>query len=202
MFMKASSGVGAEEALIDEPNVAVRPCSWSPDGKYIAYMRRQIKGPTRGDIWILPVFGERKPFPFLTSEFEEAIPSFSPDGRFMAYVSNESGRNEVYLTPFPGADGKWLVSTAGGIAPVWRSDGRELFYLAPDNKLMSAGIEPRDSRLEIGAVRPLFQTRTVSISGIFNVSADGKRFLVISERGSANSEPITLVVNWLAGLRR
>ena len=202
MFMKATSGVGPEEALIHEPDVSARPCSWSSDGKYIAYARRQRKGLTRGDIWILPFFGERKPFPFLQSEFEEAIPSFSPDGRFMAYVSNESGRNEVYLTPFPGADGKWQVSTAGGTGPVWRSDGRELFYLAPDNKLMSAEIEPRDSRLEIGSARPLFQTRAVAISGTFDVSADGKRFLVVTEGESPNSEPITLVVNWAAGLGR
>jgi eukaryotic-like serine/threonine-protein kinase len=165
MFARASSGVGAEEALVEEPDSDARPLSWSRDGRYIAFMRRQVKGPTRGDIWILPLFGDRKPFPFLQSEFEEALATFSPDGRFLAYVSNESGRNEVYVAPFPGAGGKWQVSTAGGAAPRWRGDGRELFYMAADNRIMSAEIAPKGGRLEIGAVQPLFQSRSLQTPG-------------------------------------
>jgi len=203
MFAKASSGVGAEEAMVGEPDADARPLSWSPDGRYIAFTRRQVKGPTRGDIWILPLFGDRKPFPFLQSEFEEAIANFSPDGRFIAYVSNESSRNEVYVAPFPGAGGKWQVSTAGGSAPRWRRDGRELFYMAPDYRIMSAEVNTKGSRLEIGAVRPLFQTRSLQGPGAtYDASADGKRFLVVSESEQAISEPITLVVNWTAALRR
>jgi len=203
MFAKASSGVGAEEALVEEPNADARPLSWSRDGRYIAFMRRQVKGPTRGDIWILPLFGDRKTFPFLQTEFEEALAVFSPDGRFIAYVSNESGRNEVYVAPFPGAGGKWQVSTAGGSLPRWRSDGRELFYMAPDNRIMSAEIGLKGGRLEIGAVRPLFQTRSFQgPGGSYDASADGRRFLIVAEGELATSEPITLVLNWTADLRR
>ena len=203
MFARASSGVGAEEVLVQEPDADARPLSWSPDGKYIAFMRRQVKGPTRGDIWILPLFGDRKPSPFLQSEFEESFANFSPDGHFLAYVSNESGRNEVYIAPFPGAGGKWQVSTAGGIAPRWRSDGGELVYMSQDNRIMSADIGRKGGRLEIGAVRPLFQTRSFqSALGSFDVTPDGRRFLVVSESDQAASEPITLVVNWTTALRR
>ncbi len=202
LFAKASGGGGPEEALVGETNADARSSSWSPDGRHIAYMRRQVNSPSRQDIWILPLVGDRKPFPFLQSEFEETMPAFSPDGRFIAYMSNESARNEVYVTPFPGAGSKWQVSTAGGLAPRWRADGRELFYLAPDNRLVSAQIAPKDGGLEIGAVRPLFQTRTLLAAGSYDVSADGKRFLVVSESESATSEPITLVVNWAAGLHR
>jgi len=203
MFAKASSGVGAEETLVDEPDADTRPLSWSRDGRYIAYMRRKVKGPTRGDIWILPLFGDRKPFPFMQSEFEEAAADFSPDGRFIAYGSNESGRNEVYVAPFPGGGGKWQVSTAGGTAPRWRGDGLELFYLAPDNRLMSAEIRPKGTRVEIGTVRPLFQSYSGQPGGgVYDPSADGKRFLFIAENELSGSEPITLVVNWTADLRR
>jgi Tol biopolymer transport system component len=203
MFAKASSGVGAEEALVEESDADARPLSWSPDGRYIAFTRRQVKGPTRGDIWILPLFGDRKPFPFLHSEFEEAFASFSPDGRFIAYVSNESVRNEVYVTPFPGAGGKWQVSTAGGTSPRWRRDGRELFYMTQDNRIMSVEIGAKGDRLEIGAVRPLFQTRSLQgPGGTYDPSADGKRFLIVSESEQVTSEPITLVVNWTAALPR
>lgn len=203
MFAKASSGVGAEEPMFEEPETDARPVSWSRDGRYIAFMRRKVKGPTRGDIWILPLFGDRKPFPFLQSEFEEQYATFSPDGRFMAYVTNESGRNEVYLVPFPGAGGKWQVSSAGGMAPRWRGDGRELFYLAPDSRVMSAEIVPKGDRLEVGAVRPMFETRSLqSPVGAYDPSSDGKRFLVVTEADQTNSEPITLVVNWTADLRK
>jgi len=201
MLVKASNGVGAEETLVDEPDADTRPLSWSRDGRYIAFMRRQVKGPTHGDIWMLPLFGDRKPFPFLQTEFEEALADFSPDGRFIAYVSNESGRNEVYVAPFPGAGGKWQVSTAGGSAPRWRRDGLELFYMAPDNRLMSAEIRSKETGPEIGAVRPLLQMRSVQTPGAgYDASADGKRFLILTESEQASSEPITLVVNWDAGL--
>src|SRR2546426_2508152 len=139
MFAKASSGVGAEETLVDVPDADTRPLSWSRDCRYIAYMRRKVKGPTRGDIWIVPLFGDRKPFPFMQSEFEEAVADFSPDGRFIAYGSNESGRNEVYVAPFPGGGGKWQGSTAGGAAPTGGGGGPGNFFPAPDKKAVSAG---------------------------------------------------------------
>ena len=90
---------------------------------------------------MLPLFGEHKPFPFVNTSFDEALGQFSPDGRWVAYHSNESGRHEVYVQPFPGPGGKWQISTSGGIEPRWRRDGKELFYIAPDGKLMAAPIQ-------------------------------------------------------------
>ncbi|MGH2628434.1 MAG: protein kinase domain-containing protein, partial [Anaerolineales bacterium] len=203
MRQRASSGVGGEEPLLEEPDADTRPHSWSRDGRYLAFMRRQVSGTTRADIWILPLFGDRKAFPILQSPFEESAAAFSPDGRWLAYESNESGRNEVYVTPFPGAGGKWQVSAAGGSAPRWRSDGLELYYLAADNKLMAAGITPKGATLEIGAVRALFQARpAVGPGGGYDAAGDGRRFLIATETEQTGGEPITLVVNWTGGLHR
>jgi eukaryotic-like serine/threonine-protein kinase len=203
IYQRASSGVGAEEPLFEEPDTEARPLSWSRDGRYLAFMRRQVRGTTRADIWILPLFGDRKAFPILQSPFEESMAAFSPDGRWLAYESNESGKIEVYVTPFPGAGGKWQVSAAGGSAPRWRGDGLELYYLAADNKLMAVGISPKGPTLEIGAVRSLFQARpVVGPGGGYDAAWDGKRFLIDTETEQAAGEPITLVVNWTADLRR
>ncbi len=203
IYQIASSGAGGEEPLLEEPDADTRPLSWSRDGRYLAFMRRQARGTTRADIWILPLFGDRKAFPIMQSPFEESVAAFSPDGRWLAYESNESGRNEVYVTPFPGAGGKWQVSTAGGSAPRWRSDGLELYYLAADNKLMAAAIMPKGTTLEIGAVRSLFQARPVAgPGGGYDATGDGKRFLIDAEPEQAGGEPITLVLNWTADLHR
>ena len=203
LYQRASSGAGEEEPLLDDPDTDARPLSWSRDGRYLAFVRRQARGTTQADIWILPLFGDRKAFPIVQSPFEESTAAFSPDGRWLAYESNESGRNEVYVTPFPGAGGKWQVSTAGGYAARWRGDGRELYYLAADNKLMAVGISPKGAGLEIGAARPLFQARpVVGPGGGYDAASDGKRFLFDTEPEQASGEPITLVVNWTADLRR
>src|SRR5262249_23619325 len=133
----------------------------------------------------------------------------SPDGRWMAYASDESGRREVYVRPFPAADGKWRISTAGGEQPRWRGDGRELFYIASDRKLMAGGIKAGGSGgeggFEPGVPEPVFETGLVSLGQalfLYEVTADGKRFLM-NLRGEAVSEtPITIAVNWLAGVKK
>ena len=100
----------------------------------------------RSDLWVLPLFGDRKPFPFVATSVNKGNGQFSPDGRWVAYQSNESGRYEVYVQPFPGPGGKWQVSTDGGIAPRWRRDSKELFYIAPNGKLMAVPIRAPDRR--------------------------------------------------------
>lgn len=124
--------------------------SFSPDGKYLAYFA-QGDPKTGTDIWILPeplgTPGAVKSYPFLRTEFDESNPQFSTDGHWIAYNSNESGKNEVYVAPFPGPGGKWQVSAAGGTSPRWRPDGKELFYLAPDGRLTAAAVD-----LKAGAV--------------------------------------------------
>jgi serine/threonine protein kinase len=211
LSLKASSGAGVEEKLVADDR-GNSPSDWSRDGRFILFSAFAAAS----DLWILPLFGDRKPFPFLQTSFSEDLGFFSPDGLWIAYVSNESGRNEVYVAPFlglrgeptaaaPGTPGgKWQVSAAGGNWPRWRSDGKEIFYLAPDSKLMVAAVNGQGSAFEVDAVRPLFDMRPVTNQRfMYDVSADGQRFLVNTpaEEGSSAPAPITLVVNWPAALK-
>jgi hypothetical protein len=141
--------------------------------------------------------------PFLQTPFNENQGQFSPDGRWVAYTSNESGNNEVYVVPFPGPGGKWQVSTGGGIYAKWSRDGAELFYLASDNRLMTAAINGRGSNFEVGAVKPLFEIRALlGLGHPYNVTADGQRFLINTLPAQAGAAPITVVLNWTATLQR
>jgi Tol biopolymer transport system component/predicted Ser/Thr protein kinase len=201
LYTKAAGGGGQEQLLFrsDEMKLAY---DWSRDGRYIAFQSRGKK--TNWDIWILPAFGDRKPILFLQTPFNETRPAFSPDGRWLAYQSNESGRPEIYVQNFPGPGGKWQVSTAGGIEPAWRADGKELFFGGLDQKLMAVSIQAGET-FEAGVPRALF---LASVSPNRNVrshylpSADGKRFLLLAPLGRESMVPTTVVVNWNAGLTR
>ena len=201
IYQKASTGAATEELLLGT-EAGEWPASWSSDGRYLAYNRQAPGAKTRYDIWILPLFGDRKPFPFLQTQFEELGAEFSPDGRWLAYFSDESGRQEVYLVPFPGPGGKWQVSTAGGARPQWRRDGRELFYLGPDDKVIAVPVKLLGSTVEIGVPQPLWQTTPPPVPGRhWDAAAGGQRFLTVasSETGTV---PFTLVVNWPTELDR
>ena len=207
LYLKASSGVGAEELLVSDDQDK-EPYSWSHDGRFVAYHNLAAIGGTAQNLWTVPLTGDRKPAVFLQTEFSELRPRFSPDGRWLAYASNESGRREVYVVPFPDRSGKWQVSTAGGDWPRWSGDGKELFYLAPDNTLTSAAVSVKGAALDVGNVQPLFEVRPrpISFAGDigygYDVSADGQRFLVNTLLEEASVDPITLLVNWPALLRR
>ncbi|MBF8296773.1 MAG: serine/threonine protein kinase [Bacteroidetes bacterium] len=200
LFQRSSSGAGSEELLL-ESNLQKYPSDWSRDGRFIAYHTEDLK--TKSDIWILPMKGERKPFLFLQTEFIEVRASFSPDGRWIAYQSDESGRFEVYIRPFPGPGGKWQVSTNGGTRPRWRRDGKELFYLELDAKIMAAEITLGSTTVDVGSARSLFQIRPFGggARDIYDVTSDGQRFLVASPGSEEISSPVTLVVNWTAEIR-
>ena len=175
LYVKPSSGAGAEEELLTD-GLDKFPLDWSPDGRFLLY---QVFAPKTGlDLWVLPLFGDRKPLPLVNTPFSEGGGQFSPDGRWIAYMSNESGRPEVYVAPFPGPGGKWQISTTAGNWPRWKRDGAEIFYLGPNNTLIAATVDGRGSALEVGAVRPLFDTRAGAPRWPFDVSADGQRFLV------------------------
>ena len=200
LFQKSSSGAGSEDVLFED-NLEKYPLSWSPDGRFLLF--DSFGSPTGLDLWVFPLSGDRKPVPFLNTKFNESAGQFSPDGRWVAYQSDESGRNEVYVTPFPGPGGKWQISTGGGGLPRWRLDGNEIFYLAPDNKLMAAAVNGKGSRFEVGAVKPLFETRAiVGLRNRYAVAADGQRFLINTAPEQAASAPITVVLNWTAGLKK
>jgi Tol biopolymer transport system component len=199
LYQKPASGGKGEEVLF-KSSADKAATSWSPDGRFLLYSVRNPK--TKSDIWVLPLFGDRKPVPFLETEFDESGAQFSPDGHWVAYLSNESGRLEVYVRPFSvNADGsvaepggKWQISNEGGTGPRWRGDGRELFYRAPSGVMaveIAAGPAFRAGETcpeEIHARSPVVS------------SADGSRFLTLVPR--SGPRPYTVVVNWQAGLKK
>jgi Tol biopolymer transport system component len=201
LYEKAVDGGGSEE-LVFESQIAKYCQSWSPDGKFLVFMTVSNESSTNTDIWTLPLFGDRKPAPYLQTEFGEFGGRVSPDGKWVLYSSDESGKNEVYLRPFPGPGGKQLVSASGGSTPVWRGDGKEIFYLSANNELMAAKVTQNGSEVAIDVARPLFQTQAESFLPSFDVSPDGRRFIIVSAMPQKSPSPITVVVNWDAGLRK
>jgi Tol biopolymer transport system component len=153
------------------------------------------------DIWILSLSGDRETRPFIQTRFSEGAAKFSPDGRWVAYSSDESGRMEIYVTPYPGPGRRRRISEEGGFWPRWSRDGRELFYVSPAGTLMVAGVQAQGNALSVGRVETLLQTTVAPTLGWpYDVSADGQRFLVIMEPEQVEDLPLTLVVNWTAGL--
>ncbi len=201
-YQKAASGAGRVKLLFESQRNK-QPLDWSSDGKYIAYITYGDPE-TRADLWSFPLAGDPKPIPILHTESDELYPSFSPDGQWLAYVSNESGQEEVYVRPFsqPGQDGKWQVSIDGGTRPRWRNGGKELFYLSSDNKIMMAKINTQGATIEVGTVRPLFQINPTTVAENFDVSGDGSRFIVNSLVEDLTSSSIALVMNWTAELEK
>jgi eukaryotic-like serine/threonine-protein kinase len=149
---------------------------------------------TGNDLWVFPLFGDRKPFPYLQTEFNERRPRLSPDGRWLAYQSNESKRDEVYVVSFPKPGGKWQVSTNGGGQPQWSQDGRELFYYSADGKIMAVEIKP-GAQFQAGVPKPLFEVHISTNNIGFAVAKDGRFLLpVLLEQTAA--APMTVVLNW------
>ncbi len=196
LYEKAASGTGQDKLLL-QSDYPTFPSDWARDGRYIIY--RQIGPETKYDVWVLPLFGERKPFPFLRTEANEDTAVLSPDGQWMAYSSDESGRYEVYVQSFPGGGGKRQISTAGGIGPHWRVDGKELYFRAPDGKLMAVPVIDTTS-LAVGAPATLFEFRASGnlIAPYYSVSRDGQRFLLSTIVETDAAAPLTVVVNWTA----
>ncbi|MBI4479181.1 MAG: protein kinase [Acidobacteria bacterium] len=203
LYQKNSNGIGAEEQLL-KTSYGMVPEDWSLDGRFLLYLGTEAGN---RDLLILPFTGERKPTPFLKTQFYERHSQFSPDGRWIAYTSNESGTYQIYVQSFPAGSGKWQVSTAGGIQPRWRHDGKELFYLTEDGKLMVVPVRAGAS-FEAGTPALLFQTKTYGLgpSGTFSqqydVTADGQRFLINTDLSDVLVAPITVVLNWTAGLKK
>ena len=183
---------------------------WSPDGQTLAFVEPRPE--TGQDIWVLPLTGNRQPRAILQTRFNEAYPDFSPDGQWLAYASNESGRTEVYVQPYPGPGPRQQVSTDGGTAPAWSRDGRELFFTttqttggqATFTKMMAVTVGLRPT-FTAGAPRVLFQGHYGATAGIrgYDVTADGRRFLMVQqkERPPVSASEMILVQNWLEELK-
>ena len=202
LLQKVSNSAGNEEILLKSfiPKI---PFDWSRDGRFIIY--GVIDPKTSWDLWVLPLEGDRTPVPFLQTDSDERQAQFSPNGKWVAYTSLESGRIEVYVRPFPAAAGKWQVSTGGGEQPRWRNDGKELFYLSADHKLMAVDVNTEGATFEQHAPKALFVTRVGGIDtpgDYYAVTSDGQRFLLNNLVEEAAHTPITVVVNWTADLKR
>jgi Tol biopolymer transport system component len=200
LYTKSTVGSGDEKLLVRDDAIVV-PRGVSPDGSLVVYQRRDPK--TGWDILLVPMTGDPKPRPFRATSFNEGAPEFSPDGRFLAYASNESGRSEVYVQSFPGPGRTWQISTAGGTDPHFRQDGKELFYRALDQKLMSVEIRGGDT-LEAGIPQALFQGRVASGAANTKYLPDrvGQKFLFVAPLGREFLTPTTVVLNWFAALER
>jgi serine/threonine protein kinase/WD40 repeat protein len=206
IYQKSSNGVGNEEILL-KSDALLYPYDWSPDGRFLIYGRPG----SHLDLWYLPVTGDdRKPRAYLQSQFSQSQAQFSPDGRFVAYTSDETGRSEIYVRPFPNASGgRWLVSTNGGTQPRWRRNGKELFYISADSKMMAAGVTTTPEFKKLDDPKAMFPVPVLSGGSAFNVfrydvSRDGQRFLIdasATEKAAARP-PITVVLNWPALLKR
>jgi eukaryotic-like serine/threonine-protein kinase len=205
LYQKASNGTGEDELLF-KSDQDKQPTSWSRDGRFLLFNSLDPK--TTSDIWVLPLEGDRKPVPFLHTEFIEAQAAFSPDGRWVAYASLESGGPEVYVRPFspPGAagstsvSGKWQISKAGGVNPRWRGDGKELFYSTQDGRVMAVEVTANPS-FQAGIPQPLFNVAPNASN--LQVTPDGKRFLIAAPPQQTNAEvPITVLLNWPALLKK
>jgi eukaryotic-like serine/threonine-protein kinase len=205
LYQKISSGAGKDELLLKSSGINAYPDDWSRDGRYLLYTTIQSKGGF--DIFLLPMDGDRKAIPFVQSQFREWEGQFSPDAKFIAYCSDESGRPEIYVQSFPVSGAKWMISAGGGVQPRWRRDGKEIFYLSLDRKLMAVEVKTAGG-LEVASAKPLFQTRiggsmfSVSGGSRYVASANGQRFLINSVPVEAASAPVTLVLNWTASLKK
>jgi Tol biopolymer transport system component len=198
IFLKDASGAGAVEPLL-ELEKDIYPGNWSRDGKYVVFMMRG--GETSWDIWALPMDGSGEAFAVMQSDFAEVRPYISPDGRWLLYNSNESGKMEVYVTQFPGPGGKWQVSTNGGTEALWSADGSEIFYLDASQNLMTVPVST-DGTFRAGMPERLFEAELFPWVGRnrYLVTDDGQRFLMLSPISGESVRPISVVLNWHADL--
>ena len=200
LYIKDASGTKQAEPLLvnaEEKYVS----DWSADGKFILFTSR-VDGASGWNIGALAVTGDGKPIPIVQAPFAEMWATFSPDGKFIAYQSNESGRSEIYVHEFPEAHTKWQVSTGGGVEPYWRRDGRELFYRS-GTRLMAVPVQT-GSTFVAGAPATLFETRfaVANVRGRYRPAPDGQRFLVLSPLAREMEQPASVVLNWTSALSR
>jgi len=207
LYQKDSTGAGKEQLLLKSTEQKFLQ-DWSPDGRFLIYSQGG------GGLWFMPLEGDKKPVAYLKTEFLESEGRFSPDTRFIAYSSNASGKNEIYVQPFPDASGgKWMVSKGGGAHPRWRRDGKELFYISPSSKMMAVDVTLSPT-FKAGIPKELFAAPISGGGGggvtsvtRYDVTADGQRFFIntvgVGEaNGASVSSPITVVLNWQAGLKK
>ena len=202
IYVKAADGSGEPRDVVKfEKNIlGALFLAVSPDGKFLVFAGI-VDQPRGADIYTVDLSGDRKPQPFLNTFANETAPAFSPDGKWLAYESNGSGRNEVYITPFPGGGAQYQISTNGGERPVWRRDGKEIYY-REDLRLMAVAVKARAGSLDLSAPTALFELVAGNWNGrYYDVAPDG-RFLANTSPLTAKAQSFSLVVNWQARLKK
>jgi Tol biopolymer transport system component len=211
-YEKPANGATPETVLLPaDPDASQSPRDWSRDGRYIVFAKMKLSAvaPT-WNLWVLPVTGDKKVFPYRSGAFNEPEAALSPNGRWLAFTSSESGRNEVVIQPFPDpSGGRWQISSDGGAYPRWRRDGRELYYLDAKGRLMAVTVNADAAAFEVHESTPLFQTTLRPLQGgqgsslfPYDATADGTRFLFSMPVGPGGVEPIGVIVNWTAMLKQ
>jgi len=202
LYEKSISGAGGEKLLLTSDRFKI-PTDWSPDGRYLLYWEVEGEHGNR-NVWVLPMTGAAKPWKLVDDASDDREAVFSPDGKWFAYSSDRSGRREVWVQPFPPSPGtdRWMVSTAGGSIPQWSATGNELFYLAPDHRIMAVSITLAPV-FRAGFAQALFQAKVVEDYRVhFAVSEDGRRFLIPIAADSTASPSKTVLVNWLNSVNK
>ena len=194
ILVKAADGASEPKRIVTEIGSRI-PTSWSPDGKVISFWAQtQNAG---NDMWMLPIAGAAEPF--IATPADEMDGMFSPDGRWLLHASDESGRREIYVVPFPGPGGKWQISSGGAIGGFWSNNGRRIVYETLDRKLLAAEVTVQGTNLEIGATRQMFGGR--ALPGPWSAAPSEERLLVAVPTEERDSS-LTLVTNWIADLER
>ena len=204
LYIKPADGSGEERLLTDQPGI---PTSWSKDGRFLLFTSSSPK--TGNDIWVLPnpglASGDAKPMPILATQFNEGEAQVSPDGRWIAYTTNESSASAVYVRPFStegnGGGAKWLISKGLAIYPRWRSDGKQIFYADPNLDIMAVDIDTSKG-FQAGTPRRLFTAPPPLLTIGWSMTADAKRFLFITTPNGGRPAPFTVVLNWAASLKK
>ena len=203
VYVRAVNGVGGEQVVYDsKENANIH--DWSRDGRFMLFTRDDPKDQNERDIWVLPLDETEKQYRLFQAPLIQEYPRFSRSGRLLSYQTNDSGSNKVFVVPYPITGDKWEISPDGGFQPIWRADGSELFYIAPDNTIMAVDVRAKEASVEFGTPRPLFQAPLVVLparqpSWIWDVSPDGQKFALIL--GKDDDAPVTLVTNWQADLK-
>jgi Tol biopolymer transport system component len=198
VLQKNSDGSGSEKQIVDMSSAPQAPWGWSQDGKYILLWKN-------GELWYLSM-QDQQVKPLIQGKWIVRNAQFSPDGKWVAYASNETGGWEIYVSPFPSANSKWQVSRGGGEEPRWRRDGKELFYLAADGKMMAVTLKTKNN-FEAGSPVALFQTHLRQpISAMhmvsYDLSGDGQKFLINTKVDELNTAPLSIILNWASEMER
>jgi Tol biopolymer transport system component len=202
MYLKPANGAAEEKAIHPSPDDE-RPQSWSPDGRYLVYHRLPKSRLGVPEIMVLPLVGEQKPYSLLNAPYANSAAQVSPDGRWIAFVSNQTGRFEVYVGTFPEVRGTWPVSTAGGRTPRWQRDGRTLYYARPDGILMATEVTPGADSFLVGASVPVSERHLAGtpLYAPYAVFPDGQHFVIFSVKDGSFHAPLSLLTNGTAALK-